>query len=343
VSLKKHFTLGKLAGLVELELVGDAGIKVDGLGTLSNAGPSQISFLSNPAYTAQLADCRAAAVILSRDFASKCPVAVLLSDQPYLSLARVSALFAAETAIESGTHPSACVDATATVASSASIGANAVVEAGVEIGEHVVIGPGCFVGKRARIGANSILHANVTLYDDVRLGRQVRVHSSTVIGADGFGYASDGERSIKIHQLGGVRIGDDVEIGAGTTIDRGAIDDTVIEQGVKIDNQVQIAHNCHIGANSIICGCTALAGSVKLGKHCVLGGAVGVINHVSLTDGVQVSAMSLVNRSITRPGAYSSGTGLMTTGTWKRNIVRFRQLDAIARKLKELESSTDKK
>jgi UDP-3-O-[3-hydroxymyristoyl] glucosamine N-acyltransferase len=175
----------------------------------------------------------------------------------------------------------------------------------------------------------------------VVLGNRVTVHSTAVIGADGFGYAFDGQRSIKIHQLGSVRIGDDVEIGAGTTIDRGALDDTIIEQGVKIDNQVQIGHNCHIGEHTVICGCSAIAGSATIGKYCVLGGGSGVVGHLRIADGVQLSAMTLVDREITDPGVYSSGTGFMQTPQWKRNTVRFKQLDSIARRLKELEKQTD--
>jgi UDP-3-O-[3-hydroxymyristoyl] glucosamine N-acyltransferase len=187
-----------------------------------------------------------------------------------------------------------------------------------------------------------VLHANVTLYHSVYLGCRVCVHSNAVIGADGFGFAFDGEKNIKIQQLGRVRIGNDVDIGAGTTIDRGTIEDTIIDQGVKIDNQVQIGHNTHVGAHTVICGCTAIAGSAKIGKFCVLGGASGMVGHLSLADGVQVSAMSLVSRSITEPGAYSSGTGQMKLSDWKRAIVRFQQLDRMARRLKELERLTDK-
>ena len=338
----KSYTLGEIAELLDLELIGDADCRVTGLGTLGNAGASQLSFLSNPSYVDRLAACRAAAVILSQRFADACPVSVLVSEQPYVSFARASALFAETRAVEPGVHPAATVEEGAEIDSTASVGAGAVIGARARVGARAVIGAGSFVGADCRLGEECHLHPNVTLYHGVVLGDRVSIHSGAVIGADGFGYAFDGRRSIKIHQLGSVEIGDDVEIGAGTTIDRGAIEDTIIEQGVKIDNQVQIGHNCRIGAHSVICGCSALAGSVTLGRHCVLGGGSGVVGHISLADGVQVSAMSLVSKPITEAGTYSSGTGIMPTRDWKRSIVRFQQLDSIARRLKELTKSTDK-
>jgi len=282
-------------------------------------------------------------VILSQRFVDACPVSVLVSEQPYVSFARASAMFVEARELERGVHPAATVEEGAEIDSTASIGAGAVIGARVKIGAGSVIGAGSFVGSGCRLGKDCQLHPNVTLYHGVTLGDRVSIHSGAVIGADGFGYAFDGKRSIKIHQLGGVEIGDDVEIGACTTIDRGTIENTVIEDGVKIDNLVQIAHNCHIGAHTVICGCTGLAGSVTLGRYCVLGGGCGVLGHVSLADRVQISGMTFVSKSITKAGVYSSGTGILPTRDWKRSIVRFQQLDSIARRLKELEKATDKK
>lgn len=338
----KSYTLGEIAKHLELELVGDASCVVNGLGTLSNAQPNQIGFLSNPSYIDQLAACQAAAVILSANFADNCPVAALISDSPYVSFAKASALFYEHALSRAGIHPSAIIDDSASVSDSAIIGANVYVGAGAIVGDRTVIEPGCSIGANAKLGQDCHLHSNVTLYHEVQLADRVIIHSGAVIGADGFGFAIDGATSIKIYQLGSVRIDDDVEIGAGTTVDRGAIEDTVIERGVKIDNQVQIAHNCHIGENSIICGCTALAGSVTLGKNCIMGGASGAVGHITIADGVQVSAMSLVSKSILESGRYSSGTGQMRTSEWKRSIVRFQQLDSIARRLKEIERQSDK-
>jgi len=205
-----------------------------------------------------------------------------------------------------------------------------------------VIGAGCYVGENVSLGKACKLHSNVTLYHGVVLGKNVKIHSGSVVGADGFGFAFDGSKSVKIHQLGGVKIGDDVEIGAGSTIDRGALEDTEIGNGVKIDNQVQIGHNCKIGEHTIICGCAGIAGSVTIGKYCIMGGGSGVVGHIAIADKVQVSAMSLVSQSIPEPGMYSTGTIQAKTSQWKRNAIRFQQLDSIAKRLKEIESSTDK-
>lgn len=332
-------SLHALAALLGLELDGAPDCSITGLATLENAGPSQLSFYSNRRFRQALAQTRAAAVILRAEDARHCPVPTLVSTNPYAAYARASQLFAPAPAGERGIHPTAVVDASAQVAPDASIGPHAVIGAGTVIESGARVGANCVIGRNCRLGTNTALNANVTLYDDVKLGARVIVHSAVVLGADGFGFASDEEGHHKIAQLGGVSIGADVEIGAGTTIDRGALDDTVIESGVKIDNQVQIAHNVKVGANTIICGCSAIAGSSVIGKNCIIAGAVGVINHVTICDGVTVTAMSLVNQSITEPGVYSSGTGLSDTESWRRNIVRFRQLDAIWKRLQTLEQA----
>ncbi len=334
---KKRYSLKEVASFLAIDLNGDSECQIDGLGTLTGAGPTQLSFLSNKSYISQLSQTSAAAVIVSEEFADKCPVNSLISENPYVSFAQSTALFLPERDQIGGVHESAVIAPDVKLPSSVSIAPHVVIESGVEIGENCSIGAGSYIGKGAKIRANSILHSHVSLYHGVELGHNAIVHSGAVIGADGFGFAFDGERSIKIHQLGSVDIGDDVEIGAGTTIDRGAIENTVIGNGVKIDNQVQIGHNTRIGDHSVICGCTAIAGSAIIGKYCVLGGASGMVGHISIADGVQVSAMSLVNKSITESGTYSSGTGQMKTTDWKRAVVRFQQLDGIAKRVKELE------
>lgn len=330
-------TLGELATLLGLELQGRADIQITGIATLAAAGPGQISFYHNQRYFQDLAGTRAAAVILRADAAPSCSAAKLIANNPYAAYARASALFAFRDAAEPGIHATAVVDPSALVADSASLGPNVVIGPRARIGARCRISANCVIAADSIVGDDCSLSPNVTLYHGVRLGQRVRVHSAVVIGSDGFGFAPDGGGHIKIEQLGGVCIGDDVEIGAGTTIDRGALDDTVIGEGVKIDNQVQIAHNVQIGAHSVICGCSAIAGSSVIGKNCIIAGAVGVINHVRICDGVTVTAMSLVNQSITEPGVYSSGTGLDKAGNWKKSIVRFRQLDDIWRRLLRLE------
>lgn len=331
------YTLGELAGLLEVDLHGDPSIRITGLATLKSAGTGQLSFLSNSRYAAQLATCKASAIIIEPEFAAACQVAQLRSASPYVTYARASQLFAPVRTTVAGVHPSASVDVSAQIGANVSIGANVVIEAGVIIGEGCIIGAGTCIGARSRLGHDCTLYPNVTIYHDVSIGDCVVLHSSVVIGADGFGFAFDGRRSVKIAQLGGVRIGNDVEIGAGSTVDRGALDDTVIEQGVKIDNQVQIAHNCVVGEHTIICGCSAIAGSTSIGRYCTIGGGVGIIGHLRIADKVMISAMSLVSQSISESGIYSSGTGLLESKEWKRNIVRFRQLDDMAKRLRELE------
>lgn len=339
MTLKKRYTLGEIATLLDVDLVGDKESFVTGIGTLKNAAAGQITFLSNIAYIDQLVDTKASAVILSAKYADSCPTNALISQNPYVSFAKATAIFDNAPQLPVGIHPTAVVAPTAIVGEGVSIAANVVVEDGVNIGPGVSIASGCTVGANCTLGEGSSLHSNVTLYHQVQIGTQVTIHSGSIIGADGFGFAFDGERSLKIHQLGGVKIGDNVDIGANTTIDRGAIEDTVIGTGVKIDNQVQIGHNCVIGDHTIICGCVALAGSVTIGKYCIMGGASGAVGHITIADKTQVSAMSLVSQSITEPAMYSSGTGHMKTADWKRAIVRFQQLDALAKRIKKLEQS----
>lgn len=342
VAKPRAYTLQALAASLGLELRARPDLPlasvVTGIATLASAGPEQISFYHNPRYSDDLRRSRAAAVIVHPRHMDECPVHCLLSEQPYAAFAKATQLFARPLAQSAGVHDSAMLDADVQLGARVSIAARVVVGAGSVIGDDCVIGAGCVIGEGCRLGAGTVLYPNVTLYHEVQVGERCVVHAGVVLGADGFGFASTGGRHHKIAQLGGVRIGDDVEIGANTTIDRGALDDTVIEEGVKIDNQVQIAHNVRIGAHTVICGCSAIAGSSVIGKNCTIAGAVGVINHVTICDGVTVTAMSLVNQSIGEPGTYSSGTGLDVSGNWRRNIVRFRQLDDLARRLSRLES-----
>lgn len=339
---KPHaYTLQALADRLGLELRLRAGRPLPGpvcrLAALASAGADALSFYHNPRYSQDLRHSQAAAVILHPRHETDCPTHCLLSEQPYVAFARASQLFARPLQQQQGIHASALLDADVQLAANVSIGAHAVIGAGVAIGEGAVIGAHVVIGEGSTIGAGCVLYPNVTLYHDVHLGERCIVHAGAVLGADGFGFATSGGRHHKIAQLGGVRLGNDVEVGASSTIDRGALDDTVIEDGVKIDNQVQIAHNVRIGAHSVICGCSAIAGSSVIGKNCTIAGAVGVINHITICDGVTVTAMSLVNQNIDKPGVYSSGTGLDVSGNWRRNIVRFRQLDDMARRLTRLE------
>jgi UDP-3-O-[3-hydroxymyristoyl] glucosamine N-acyltransferase len=338
-----QYTLKYLADFLGAELVGavDPSVKITGLASLQSAGAGQLSFISRASFHKYLDVTSATAVIVNKSVdgrASKVPL--LRVDNPYLAYARVSSLFDRGQNAASGIHPSAVVHQGATVAASSVIGPNVVVEAGATIGAATVIGAGTVIGANSTIGQNCLIHRNVTVYHDVVLGDRVVVHSGTVIGSDGFGFAPKPEGGWqKIHQLGSVSIGSDVEIGANTTIDRGAIEDTVIEDGVIIDNQVQIAHNVHIGKYTAIAACTGIAGSTVIGAHCTIAGAVGIVGHLTIADHVHITAMTLVTGSIDKPGSYSGGTGAATTAEWRRNAVRFNQLDEMAKRLKDLEKN----
>ena len=331
-----HLTLGAIAELIGAKLEGDANYLVAGLATLTAALPHQVSFLANMKYANQLGSCQAGAVILHADQAKLFSGHCLILDNPYLGYAKLSQEFAPKSSF-SGIDKSAQIHPTATIGNAVNLAAGTVIGPYVTLGNAVSIGPNSVVGSHSSIGEHTSLAANVTLYHDIQVGSFCTIHSGAVIGADGFGFAKDGPDWVKIAQLGGVTIGDHVEVGAGTSIDRGALDNTIIGYGVKLDNQVQIAHNVELGDYTAIAGCTAIAGSTKLGKHCTIAGACGITGHLTLVDGVHVTAMSLVTHSISEAGAYSSGTVLDKNQKWRRNATRFKQLDQMAKRLKQLE------
>ncbi|HEB92478.1 MAG TPA: UDP-3-O-(3-hydroxymyristoyl)glucosamine N-acyltransferase [Gammaproteobacteria bacterium] len=338
------FSLAELAERLGARLEGEGGCRVSRVATLTSAGEGDIAFITHKRYRSQLADTRATAVLLRQADSEfvRDGVHSLVVEDPYLAYAQVARWLNPEPDEGHGVHPSAVVDPTADVHTSAWVGPQCVIEAGAVIGADCRIGPGCVVGRDAVIGEGGRLVANVTLCHGSRIGRRVLIHPGVVVGADGFGLANDQGRWVKIPQLGRVVIGDDVDIGANTTIDRGAIDDTVIEDGVKLDNLVQVAHNVHIGAHSAIAGCTGIAGSARIGRHCALGGGVGIVGHLQIADHVTVTGMSMVSHTITEPGVYSSGTPLQENAKWHRNYVRFKQLDDMARRLKRLEKQLAK-
>lgn len=327
------YTADEIAERFGLQVHGDGSVAVHGVATLAQAGPGQLSFLANPRYRAQLADSTAAIVVLRADDAEAAPGTALIARDPYVAFAKIAALFDVAPLRPPGIHPSASIDPSAQVAASAHIGAFVSIGARSVVGEGCVIGPGCVIGEDCQVGAGSELIARVTLVTRVRLGQRVRVHPGAVLGADGFGLAMDAGRWIKVPQLGGVRIGDDCEIGANTCVDRGALEDTTLEEDVRLDNLVQVAHNVHIGAHSAIAGCTGIAGSAKIGRYVMLGGAVGVVGHLEICDKVVVTGKSVVRNSIHAPGEYSSGTPLTDNRTWRKNAARFKQLDALARRI----------
>jgi len=339
---KGEYTLAELAEHLGAELRGDGSCKATGLASLPDAGDSDISFLSDRKYLSTIQNCKAAAVIVTAEHACEVSGNVLISDNPYLGFAKISRLFDDRPILPEGIHPSSQVSDTAIIAASAAIGPNVVVESDVKIAEGVEVGAGCFIGANTQIGKDTVLAANVTLYHGVCLGERVIIHSGAVIGADGFGFANQQGRWEKIAQLGGVSIGTDVEIGANTTIDRGALQDTVIGDGVKIDNQVMVAHNVRIGSHTAVAACVGISGSTEIGSHCMIAGGVGFAGHLKICDQVFITAMSFVTGSISQPGSYSSGTAMMPTPQWKKNSVRLKHLDALTKQVKQLEKEINK-
>ena len=335
------YSLEELATALGIGFSGDPRRQLRGLATLSSAGPEQLAFLANSKYLSQLAATRAGAVILHPDHAEQCPVDCLLSEHPYLTYVRASRLYSHRADADVGIHASAEVHADARIGEGVAVGPRAVIEAGAQVGDGARIGAGCYIGHDSLIGNGSRLAPGVVVYHQVSIGRECVVHGNAVIGGDGFGFAPGPEGWEKIEQLGGVVIGDSVEIGACTTIDRGALDDTVIADGVIIDNLVQVGHNCRIGKNTAIAGCTGLAGSTIIGENCTLAGGVGVLGHLEICDNVHVTAMTMVTKSILEPGSWSSGTPMAPTREWKRSAVRFAQLEAIQRRLARLEQQSE--
>jgi len=332
--------------------------RLAGIGPLAAAGPAELSFLANPKYQSQLAGTHAGAVLLTPDVASalahaqgETQFARVICRQPYLLYARITQWFDAQCraqrrAGKSGhtqVHPSAVVAPDAVLEPGVAIGPHCVIESGVTIGRGTTLGPGCFIGAQSRIGADSLLHARVTLYDHVTLGARAIVHSGAVLGADGFGFAPDASKGqggwCKIAQLGGVRIGDDVEIGANTTIDRGALEDTVIADGVKLDNQIMVAHNVYIGAHTAIAACVGIAGSTTIGARCTIGGAAMVSGHLTLADDVHISGGTAVTASINQPGRYTGVYPASEHSHWQKNAAVVNQLATLRRRLRALEQS----
>ena len=333
-------TLGELAVRFGCELRGDPTVAVETVAALSLADGRAVSFLANPKYVSQLKDTRAGVVILDGRSADDSPVPTLVAANPHATFARVAALLHPDPPLNPGVHAQASVAKSAAIDSSAEVAAQAFVGAGARIGARCFIGPGCVVERGAIIGDDTRLLARVYVGHRVVFGARCIVQPGAVIGGDGFGFAAEQRTWIKVPQVGGVRIGDDVEIGANTTIDRGAIGDTVIEEGVKLDNLIMIAHNCRVGAHSALAAMSAIAGSSSIGKRCVLGGRVGLVGHISLCDDVVVLGNTLISHSITKPGVYSSALPAEEAGVWRRLVARFKRLDAMARRMRALEKHT---
>ncbi len=351
-------TLDELVKRFGGEVVGQGAHRVEGLAPLDKAGPAQLAFLANQKYLPQVETTRAGAVLISRADLDKLATPradsnFIVTPNPYAYFARVAQAFIDLTAPKAipGVHPTAYIDPAAKVAASAVIGPHVSVEAGAVVGERVKLNAGVSIGRGVTLGDDVHLYPNVTVYHGCKLGARVIVHAGSVIGADGFGFAPDfvGEGDartgswVKIPQVGAVNIGDDVEIGANTTIDRGAMADTVIEESVKIDNLVQIGHNCRIGAYTVIAGCSGIAGSTNIGRHCMIGGAVGIAGHVTLADYVIVTAQSGVSKSLNKPGMYTSAFPAVSHADWNKSAALVRNLDKLRDRIKALEAALDDK
>ena len=334
-------SLSELARLTGVAVEGDGTVEVSRVATLESAGPGTIAFLARTKYRKQLATTNASAVIVAPAMAADTPLPKLLSANPYATFAKVAAILHPAPSAEPGCHPSAIVDPTAQIASSASIGPRAIIGARTVVGERASVGASCVVGAGVSIAEDVVLHANVTIYDRCLIGARTVVHSGAVIGADGFGMAQEEGRWIKIPQVGRVVIGEDVEIGANTTIDRGAIDDTVIENDVKLDNLIQIGHNCRIGAHTAIAGCVGIAGSTRIGRNCLIGGAAMINGHIDICDGVVIDGAAQVRRSIEAPGEYAGIDPALPGKQWRRIVSVINQLPEVERRVRRLEAGAD--
>ncbi len=320
-------TLGEIAVRFGLELAGDPDLSVDGVAALGSAGPGKLTFCTGGKYREQLAGTRATAVVVPPELVAACPAASLASPRPYAAYARIAEALHPPVPVVGGRAPGSQVAPDATVPASAWVGPNAVVGAGAVVGERCSIGPNSVVEAGVRLGDDCRLQAGVTVLTGVVAGARCNFKAGAVIGSDGFGFAPDADGYVKVPHLGGVVLGDDVEVGANTTVDRGTIGDTVIADGVKLDNQVQVGHNCRIGAHTVIAGCVGISGSSIIGRRCMIGGAVGIAGHLEIGDEVVVTGYSLVTHSLPGPGMYSSGMPAIETPRWRRAVARLHRLD----------------
>ena len=329
--------LAELAVRFGCELRGDPDTLIDRVAPLQDAGPGAISFLANPQYRRHLPATRASAVVLDAAMAAECPVAALVTRNPYATYARIAQLLYPVPPVVAGRHPSAIVEPDAEVDPSARIDAHAYVGRGARIGRRVIVGPGSVVLEGAEIGDDTSLVARVTLGPGARIGQRCILQPGCVVGADGFGQAPDRDGYVKVPQVGTVIVGDDVEIGCNTTVDRGAIEDTVIGNGVKIDNLVQVGHNVRIGEHTVIAACSGISGSATIGRRCLIGGMVGIVGHLEICDDVALTGRTMVSSSIRKPGIYSSGLPADEAKRFRRNVARFNRLDELAKRVRRLE------
>lgn len=339
---KKQYTLAELSKNLDVSIKGDPSCPISGVCTIHNAQPGCITFLMNPLYKKYLATTQAAAVILSSTDANDCLTNAVISRDPYYTYSQIATFFDDKPLPSPGIHPSVVIGKECHIAPKVSIGPNCVIGNHVTLAENVILGPGCMIGDFSEIGENSCLHANVTVYHHVKIGRRVLIAAGVVMGSEGFGIAKHKGIWHKVPQLGGVVIEDDVEIGANCTIDRGAIDDTLIKKGAKLDNLIQIGHNVQIGENTAVAGCVGISGSTMIGSNCLIGGGTGFAGHLTIADNVMITGMTAVTKSIREPGIYSSGVGgLVTNLEWRKNSARLHRLWHLIERVKALEATLE--
>jgi UDP-3-O-[3-hydroxymyristoyl] glucosamine N-acyltransferase len=336
-SIPRTYRLGEIVARLGGELIGDPDAEILRIATLESARPGDLCFLSHARYRAQLRDTRASAVILAREERDATALPRILCDDPYVYYARAAQLFGPESRPAPGIHERAVLEEGAEVPASAAVGPGCYVGRGARVGERVVIDANCTIGEGAEIGEDSRLGPSVTVYPRCVIGKRALIHAGAVIGADGFGMAPDAGRWIKIPQTGRAIIGDDVEIGANTTIDRGALDDTVIEDGVKLDNQIQIGHNVRVGAHTAMAAFVGVAGSTRIGAHCAIGGAARIWGHLTIADHVTVSAVANITKSITQPGSYTGVLPSAPSREWAKTMAHLHGLDRLVKRVRELE------
>jgi len=334
---RKVYRLADIAARFGGLVMGDADTRVQQIGTLEKATAGQIAFLANAKYHHQLQGSKASAVILSNADADATAIPRIVCDNPYSYFARLSAFLNPLPECVPGIHSSAVIGKGTQISPQAHIGPQVTVGDGAVIGAGTVVMAGCSIGEGTLLGENVRLYPNVTVYHDCIIGNYVVAHSGAVIGSDGFGYAMEEGRWLKIPQIGRAVIGDHVEIGANTTIDRGALDDTVIEEGVILDNQIQVAHNVHIGAHTVIAGCVGIAGSAIIGKYCRIGGSAGILGHLQIADNVEIASFTLIGKSITEPGRYAGIYPFSKNDEWRNNAVHLRHLGDLVKRVKALE------
>ena len=336
------YTVEQIARLLEAEYIGDGNHRITGLAPIDTAGPDEITFLSDPKYKSQLDTTQAGCVLVSAMLKDNLPTNGIILKDTYLGFAKVAQLLDSTPVPEKNIHPSAFVGEEVSIGQNVAIAPGCVIEDNVVIEDDVIIGANTVIGQGSVIGKNSRLFANVSIYHNVKIGEACVVQSGAIIGSDGFGYANEKGTWIRIPQTGGVVIGDYVDVGANACIDRGALKDTIIGNGVKIDNLCHIAHNVIVGEHTAMAGFTGIAGSATIGKHCTFSGRSSILGHLSIADGTHVTACSLINRSNKEAGVFSSGTGMQDNKTWRKNVARFRQLDDMAKQLKRLEKEFKK-